>query len=30
MDTIPPAGVTQASEWNLTTGAAVLQGITIP
>jgi glucoamylase len=30
MDTIAPDGVTQASEWNLTTGAAVLQGVTVP
>jgi glucoamylase len=30
IDTIPPAGVSQASEWNLTTGTAVLQGVTVP
>jgi glucoamylase len=30
MDTIPPAGVTQASEWNQTTGAATLQGVAVP
>jgi glucan 1,4-alpha-glucosidase len=30
MDTIPPAGVTQASEWNQSTGSAVLQGVSVP
>jgi glucoamylase len=30
MDTIPPAGVDQSSEWNLTTGTAVLNGVTVP
>jgi glucan 1,4-alpha-glucosidase len=30
MDTIPPAGVTQASEWNQSAGSAVLQGVSVP
>jgi glucoamylase len=30
LDTIPPSGVNQSAEWNLSTGAAVLQGVTVP
>jgi glucoamylase len=30
MDTIPPAGVTQAGEWDQTTGTAALQGVAVP
>ncbi|MFL5863507.1 MAG: glucodextranase DOMON-like domain-containing protein [Solirubrobacteraceae bacterium] len=30
MDTIPPSGTSQASEWNTSTGAATLQGVTVP
>jgi len=30
IDTIPPPGVSQASEWTGSTGAAVLQGVTVP
>jgi glucoamylase len=30
MDTIPPGGVSQAGEFNQTTGSAVLQGVAVP
>jgi glucoamylase len=30
LDTIPPSGVNQSTEWSLSTGAAVLQGVPAP
>jgi glucoamylase len=30
MDTVPPAGVSQAGEWNLATGSAALRGVSVP
>jgi glucoamylase len=30
MDTVPPSGAGQPGEWNLSTGAAVLQGVPVP